>query len=200
MEAEVDILCSLHNQNKDNNQFKTKNQNCHKIQLCGNPTTKELKKHSPRLVGVAEMGSHAERACNKAAAGRLRYPTFVCGYAGRNSWGARQTVKPRVPAWETKGSKSLALKACGDCGSRRNSQCHRRVHSRGPQESRTYTSPPTCKSAPERVRSACGKWGKWRKVGREPSKQASGIVTSLTPPPNTAPKHNDVDSPFLGNT
>ena len=32
------------------------NQKCQKIKLHGSPTTKELKKHSPRLVGEAEMG------------------------------------------------------------------------------------------------------------------------------------------------
>ena len=34
------------------------NQNCHKIKQHGNPTTKELKKHSSRLVEGVEMGSH----------------------------------------------------------------------------------------------------------------------------------------------
>ena len=44
---------SLHNQKKDNNQFKSKNnQNSQKIKLHGSPITKELKKkHSSRLVG-----------------------------------------------------------------------------------------------------------------------------------------------------
>ena len=38
--------------------LKTKNnQNCQKIELYGSLTTKELKKHSSRLVGGTEMGS-----------------------------------------------------------------------------------------------------------------------------------------------
>ena len=51
--------------------LKTKNnQNCQKIKPYGNPTTKELKKkHSPRPVGGAEMGSQVERTYRKAAAG-----------------------------------------------------------------------------------------------------------------------------------
>ena len=32
------------------------NQNCQKVKLHGTQTTKELKKHSPRLVGEAETG------------------------------------------------------------------------------------------------------------------------------------------------
>ena len=47
-------------------------QNCQKIKLYGNPTTKELKKkHSSRLVGGAETGSWAERTRSKMAAGGL---------------------------------------------------------------------------------------------------------------------------------
>ena len=59
--------------------LKTKNnQNCQKIKLCGSWTTKELKKHSSRPVGGAEMGSQAERTCGKAAAVGLGSPTFAC--------------------------------------------------------------------------------------------------------------------------
>ena len=56
-------FASSHNQKKDNNKYKNKkfkneNQNCQKIELNGSPTTKDLKKkHSPRPVGGAEMGS-----------------------------------------------------------------------------------------------------------------------------------------------
>ena len=38
----------------------TNNQNCQNIKLHGTPTTKELKKHSSRPVGGAEMGSRVE--------------------------------------------------------------------------------------------------------------------------------------------
>ena len=64
----------MHNQNKDNNKFKNKNnKNCQKIKLYGSPTTKELnKKYSYRLVGGVETGSQAERTRGKVAAGRPR--------------------------------------------------------------------------------------------------------------------------------
>ena len=52
-------FASMHNQKKDNNKFKHKNnQNCQKIELHGSPTIKELqKKHSSRLTGRVETGS-----------------------------------------------------------------------------------------------------------------------------------------------
>ena len=61
----------MHNQKKDNNFLKTRNNwNGQKIELHGSPTTKELKKkHSSRLVGAAETGSGAERTRSKAGAG-----------------------------------------------------------------------------------------------------------------------------------
>ena len=43
------------------------NQSWQKIKLHGTQTTKELKKHSSKPVGGAEMGSWAERICGKAA-------------------------------------------------------------------------------------------------------------------------------------
>ena len=40
--------------------------------MYGSPTTKEIKKkHSPRPVGGAEIGSWVERTCSKAVAGGL---------------------------------------------------------------------------------------------------------------------------------
>ena len=52
-------FASSHNQKKDNNKFKNKNnQNCQVIELYGSPTAKVLKKkHSSRPVGGAETGS-----------------------------------------------------------------------------------------------------------------------------------------------
>ena len=58
-------------------------------------------------------------------------------------------MQHRVPAWETKASKPLAVKTCGSCSGGRNSQFHRRVCRRDPQGPRMYTSPPTQESAPE---------------------------------------------------
>ena len=73
-------LASSHNQKKDDNQFKNKNQqNGQKIKLHGNLTTKMLKKKpSSRPVGGAEMGSWVRRTHGKAAAGRPVKPTFAC--------------------------------------------------------------------------------------------------------------------------
>ena len=108
---------------KTTTNLKTKNnQNCQKIELYGNPTTKDLKeKHSSRLVGGAETGGQAERTQGKVAAGgpgqaRLQLaskavvgrpgeavgcrpgrPTFACRKTGRNNWGDRQTWQPRIP-------------------------------------------------------------------------------------------------------
>ena len=88
----VKLCCvCLHNQTKDNNKFKNKNnQNCQKIKLYGSPTTKELKKkHSSRLVGGAEMGSQGRKDSKQGCGWRTRVgkvttggpsgPTLVCG-------------------------------------------------------------------------------------------------------------------------
>ena len=110
------------------------NQKCQKIELYESPTNKELKKkHSSRLVGVAEMGSQAraERMHSMAVAGGpVGGPgkSHICVRINQEeNWGARLTSQPRVPAWETKASKSLAIKTCGSCGSGRSFQSHRRV-------------------------------------------------------------------------
>ena len=65
------------------------------------------------------------------------------------NWGARLTSQPKVPAWETKASKSLAIKTCGSCGSGRSSKPHKTVCWRDPQGLRMYTNPPTQDSASE---------------------------------------------------
>ena len=101
-------------------------------------------------------------------AGRLGGPIFVCGYTRRN-WGVRQTVQPRVPVWGRKASKPLTIKTCGGCGSRRNSQSHRRVCWRDPQGPRMYTNPPTWESAPEGPNLLVGS----RESDWKPAKQAA---------------------------
>ena len=69
-EAQVETLGSLHNQKKIRANLKAKtNQICRKIKLHGTLTTKEIKKHSSRPVGGAEMGSQA---------GGAGSPTFPC--------------------------------------------------------------------------------------------------------------------------
>ena len=62
---------SSHNQKKDNNNLKTKNnQNWQKIELYGSPITKELKKtHSSRPVREAETCSWVESTSGKTVAG-----------------------------------------------------------------------------------------------------------------------------------
>ena len=77
-----------------------------KIKLHGTLTTKELKKHSPRPVGGAEMGSQVERTLHKAAAGG----------PGRARWGlAEQAVphsranKPGGTTWEQDRPHNLGL-------------------------------------------------------------------------------------------
>ena len=58
---------SLHNQRKDNNQFKNKEQpELPENQLYGSPTTKTLKKHSSKLVGEVEKAAKAKRTRSKA--------------------------------------------------------------------------------------------------------------------------------------
>ena len=66
-----------------------------------------------------------------------------------NNWGGKQTTQLRFPMWEKKASKPIAVKTCGDCRGRRNSQPHSKVHWRDPLELRIYTNPPTQESAPE---------------------------------------------------
>ena len=80
---------------------KINNQKCQKIKLLGTPTTKELKKHSPRPVGGAEMG-------NK----QLRETTRRWGRAGR-------TGNQRLKA---------SCKILWGLQQWRNSQSHRTVH------------------------------------------------------------------------
>ena len=67
----VSSFASSHNQKKDNNKFKTKNnQNCQKTELYGSLTTKELKKTgSSRPVEGMETGSGADRTQGKVVAG-----------------------------------------------------------------------------------------------------------------------------------
>ena len=43
------------------------------------------------------QGGGWRTGAGKVAAGRLGGPKFACGYTGRNNWGVRQTVQPRVP-------------------------------------------------------------------------------------------------------
>ena len=75
------------------------------------------------------MGIQVERTHSEAVAGGPDGPTFVCRKTGRNNWGPRQTVQPRVPVQGNKASKPLTENTCG-----------------GP---RTYPNPLTWELAPE---------------------------------------------------
>ena len=104
---------------------------------------------------------------------------------GRNNWGARQTVQPRVPVQEKKASKPLAVITCGGFSSGRNSQPHRRVHWRDPQGPRMYPKPPTWESTPEGPNLLVNIRGSDWKPAKS---QATGTVPSQTPPPHTTPQ------------
>ena len=58
-------------------------------------------------------------------------------------------MQTRAPAQRIQVLKPEAVKTGGGCGGRRNSQSHRRVPWRGPQNSRMYTSPSSQGSAPQ---------------------------------------------------
>ena len=147
------MLCFLTQPKEGQQQIKkTKIKNCQKIELYGSLTTKELKKkHSSRLVGGVETGSQVERTHSKAAAGRpakwwivdWAVPHSCADKLGGTTGEVRQTAQPRVPARGNKDSKPLTENTCGGCGSKRNSQPHRRVCWRDPQGSRRYTKPLT---------------------------------------------------------
>ena len=76
--------------------------------------------------------------------------SYVCGQINReDELGVRQAGQPRGLEWGNKASKPLTIKTCGDCGSGRNSQPHKRVHWRNSQGPRMHTKPPPLESAPE---------------------------------------------------
>ena len=107
------------------------NQNCQKIELYGCLRTKELKKkHSARLVRVAEMGSlggeDAGQGCGWSTRQALAVPHLHADKLGGTMWSKTDHIT-QVPAQKKKASKPLAIKTCEGCHSRRNSQAHRRV-------------------------------------------------------------------------
>ena len=128
--------------------LKTKNnQNCQKNKLYGSPITKELKKkYSFRLVVGVETGSRGWEDVWQGNDWQARW-SHVCVWINREEQLGSKT--DWVPEQEKKASKHLAVRICGGCSSRRNSQPHRRIHWREPQDPRMYISPPTAESAPE---------------------------------------------------
>ena len=127
--------------------LKTKNsQNYQKIKLHGSPITKELKKHSSRPVGGAETGSQGREDAQQGDSWWTER-SHICVQIKQEGQLGRETVQPRVPARGNKASEPLAVKTCGGCSGRRNSQPHRRVHWRDPQSPRMYTNPSTRESA-----------------------------------------------------
>ena len=103
-------------------------------------------KNSSRLVAELD-GEDAQQGGGWQQGG----PTFTCDYARKNNWEVRQNAQPRVPAQETKVSKPLVVKTCGGCSGGGNSQSHRRVPWRGPQDPRIHACPLTWELAPERA-------------------------------------------------
>ena len=90
MEVYVDAL-PPHTTKRRTTNLKTKyNQNCQKIELYGNLTTKQWKKkHSFRMVGGAEIASRGEEdswqgsrkrtRADEVVDGGVGSPTFACG-------------------------------------------------------------------------------------------------------------------------
>ena len=189
--------------------LKTKNnQNCQKIELYGNPTTKELKKkHSRRLVGGAERGSWTERTHSKTASRRLGQakrwwlvdwvvPHLCADKLGETTGEQNRLHNPGFQYGEMKPQNFWLKKPVG-VEVARDSQPHRRGHWRDPQGPRTYTHPPTWESAQEGAKLLVGSRGSdWK-----PTKsQANGAVPSQTPLPHTAPQHSKLGCPALLNT
>ena len=75
---------SSHNQKKDDNNLRTKNnKNWQKIELHGSLTTKEIKKkHSSRLVGAAERGSRGREDLWQGSGWRTQWGSGLWNRAG----------------------------------------------------------------------------------------------------------------------
>ena len=93
----------MHNQKKDNDKFKNKNnQNCQKIELYGSQTTKELKtKHSSRLVGGAETGSLGREDSLQGGRGLedQTIPHFCADKLGKTN-GEQDRPHNPIPVWK----------------------------------------------------------------------------------------------------
>ena len=187
--------------------LKTKNnRNWQKIKLFGSPTTKRLKKkHSSIVVGEVETSSQGrEKAWCGEGPGRQSSSwqtgwSHICMQINWEEQLGREkdTTQPRVLVWGKQASKPLAIKSCGCCGSRRNSQPHRRVGWRDPHGPRTYTNPLTQESAPEGPNLLVSSRGSdWKPV----KSWAGSIVPCQAPPPHTVPQHSNVACSNLANT
>ena len=134
--------------------LKTKNnQNCQKIELYGSLTTRNLKKCSSRLIGGTETGSQGGDGLGRRGCGwwmgQTRSHTRVWINWEKQLGSETDHTTQGSKAQGNKASKPVAVNASGGCGSRRNSQTHRRDCWRGPLGPRMYTNPPTWESAPE---------------------------------------------------
>ena len=118
-------------------------------------------------------------------AGRPGAPTFACEIycATQGSSTGKEASKP------------LAIKSSGVCGSRRNSQPHRRVRWRDPQGCRKYTNPPTQESAPEGHNLLVGS----REVTEGGARAEQAALFPWTPPPHIVPQCSHVGCPTLVN-
>ena len=158
MEVYVDTLCLLAQPKEGQQQFKNKKQ----PELSENLTVWKSDNQGVKKETFIQAG-------RRGRDGRLRWrgPTTSWRLAvshlqvdkQEEQWGGRQTAQPMIPVPEKKASRPMAVKTCGNCGSRRNPQPHRRVPWRDPQGPRTYTNPPTREAAPERPNVIVGSGG-----------------------------------------
>ena len=118
---------------------KGNNQNCQKIELYGSPTTKELKKHSSRLVGGAEMESQSGQGGSWQTG-----ISHICLQISQEEQLGSKTEQDHATQGSSAGNQSLksSVKTCGGCGSGKKSRSHRILYWRDPHDPRTYISPP----------------------------------------------------------
>ena len=121
-------------------------------------------------------------------AGGVVGPTCVDKQGGTT--GERDRLcNPGFQHRKKEASKPLAVKTHGGCSSRRNSQPQQRACWRDQQGPRMYTNPPTQESAPEGPKLLVDSV---RSDYKPAESEASSIVPSLTPPPQTVLQGSDL--------
>ena len=102
------------------------NQNCQKIKLYGNLTTKELKKkYSSRLVGGVETVIWGRDDLWQGGSWQTRWSHICVQINWEEQLGSQTDCATQGSEQENKASKPLVVKTCGGCSDRRNSQPHR---------------------------------------------------------------------------
>ena len=200
-------LASLHNQKKDNNQFKNKKQpdlpENHTVWKSDNHGIKEeTLVQIGRRGGDGQPGKRGHAAKQQLADGQLvdcvaPHPC-VEGTTGEQD-------RPRNPGFqhqENRASKPLAVKICGSCTSGKKLP----VHQESPFEGPHGVLEPT--NAHPLGESASGQQLEGHKslVGSEEVTESRAgaekvaLVPLLTTPLHIAPQHNELDCPALANT